>query len=895
MIRKSTLYTILTGAFVICSCQAIEEKDTILPEGERYPMTMHGGCEAGPAVRTTLAPDGVTLQWEEEESVAILDKNCKTSGSAYIFEKTSQEGSTATFEGEVGAPADVYFAAYPISINPCIFSASLGKLKFDFPEPQKLVAGNIAPGTNIAFTRVGDDGSFILHNLCGYLKFTLTEDNIKSIRIKGNAEETLCGKFTAQVGTDGIPVATSTSAVKEMTLQPLSGSCFTPGDYYVQMLPGTYSKGLSFTGINTKDEEMLQLSPKSIEVKRSTIHDIGTLAFTNPDERCRKITFPAFADLNQGESAINDHEGGMERSRLVQEYRSYTEIPCGTGTQVSAISAGRYPTYVRVEKAACGDWIVLFNPPSGSGSSYSLPGNTNVIARSKDLRSIYASEVLNTAVSYNSIKGNTNKRVYSGAYGLGLANGDFIIVSAYRPVNSYKSIPEENGLWIRRSTDGGKTFPTDAAHSKPIFTGNICWEPQLLQLPDGTVQCYFTLDEYSYETDSPEKVGSGFGLIESKDNGITWSDMKCVVRQWSNNNSGGGRFTEQMPAVVLLNSTDGTMTFGAAAEDHVEGYTTGSETFGISFFRSNSDGTWDSIPLDGHSTGPAQAWRHCWSGGAPSMIQFPSGELVVTYSTGGYRMSRTANVTSWETGEHCAYRFISGLTWGSITKLSSHTLLHAGNYFFPQADGTRPGGLIFVQSALNHNITATSRTVKVDGLTDDWAVTDEALMLGGQSQAEAFIRCSRDDRYAYFLLEVPDDDLMREGASTDDRVGIYLASPTDDVDASAVRVTASFDGLLSASRFDPSRGWVEADGLGVEVAATYDGWINRRGTPDNGYVVEIAIPLAAVPASDGKILFNACLYDKVDGSGPRYDFLSGEEEAAPGRTSTRRWFYIKGF
>lgn len=140
---------------------------------------------------------------------------------------------------------------------------------------------------------------------------------------------------------------------------------------------------------------------------------------------------------------------------------------------------------------------------------------------------------------------------------------------------------------------------------------------------------------------------------------------------------------------------------------------------------------------------------------------------------------------------------------------------------------------------LNHRITATRRTVSVDGGNTEWATTDDALFVGEKSQAQATLRCSCDDRNVYFLVEVLD-----EAISRDDYVNILLspANEGDRLTSAARRIKVSHSGLKSTDVY--AGGWRETD-MGVTVQAAYDGTLSDNSDTDHGYLVEVAVPAFA--------------------------------------------------
>ena len=132
--------------------------------------------------------------------------------------------------------------------------------------------------------------------------------------------------------------------------------------------------------------------------------------------------------------------------------------------------------------------------------------------------------------------------------------GRIIFACNYRPMNPdpkaegddrYRSSVFPYTIAIKTSDDNGKTWSA----MKHVYKSEIwdqdalsgCWEPFILELPDGTVQIYFA-DETPYK-----RKGSNWqniSVIESKDGGQTWSAPRIVSQ------NGSGR--DGMPVVILL-------------------------------------------------------------------------------------------------------------------------------------------------------------------------------------------------------------------------------------------------------------------------------------------------------------------------------------------------------
>ena len=131
--------------------------------------------------------------------------------------------------------------------------------------------------------------------------------------------------------------------------------------------------------------------------------------------------------------------------------------------------------------------------------------------------------------------------------------GRIIYASNYRPRELVNGKTTDNKGWttvhpytisISVSDDAGKTW-SDRKHlyMSGIWDKNVtvgCWEPFVLELPDGTVQIYFA-DETPYY---PASSWHNISVIESKDGGDTWGEVR-VVAQNSANRDG-------MPVATLL-------------------------------------------------------------------------------------------------------------------------------------------------------------------------------------------------------------------------------------------------------------------------------------------------------------------------------------------------------
>ena len=132
--------------------------------------------------------------------------------------------------------------------------------------------------------------------------------------------------------------------------------------------------------------------------------------------------------------------------------------------------------------------------------------------------------------------------------------GRIIFACNYRPMNMDRNAKDDDKfassvfpytIAIKTSDDNGRTWSAMRhVYKSEKWAENAlrgCWEPFVLELPDGTVQIYFA-DETPYW-----KRGSkwqNISVIESKDGGSTWSAPRVV--------SQNGSHRDGMPVVMLL-------------------------------------------------------------------------------------------------------------------------------------------------------------------------------------------------------------------------------------------------------------------------------------------------------------------------------------------------------
>jgi len=543
--------------------------------------------------------------------------------------------------------------------------------------------------------------------------------------------------------------------------------------------------------------------------------------------------------LNQGVPVINSHADVTSRSSLKMNFRTFTTS--------SIEEKATYPRYPRVKKMKNGSYILFYH----NGSANSNIGSGCDYAISTDMRQWVHKGKLFEKYSITDSKGNKNERRYANCDGLVLSNGDVLAVASYRANNGYRDLPKDAGVELKRSTDNGVTW------SEPIeIYQGVTWEPYLLELPSGELHCYFT--DSSRTGLEGHGTDTGTVMVVSTDGGKTWKpdfgSLPYYVMRMRWEKDGIVGYNHQMPSVIRLNDNKG---LAAALETNYLG------KYYISLCYSDKD-EWEHLTAD--QEGPADSNNRAFSGMAPYLGQFPSGETVLFYNASSKYCLKMGDVSARNFGAD--YQPFSGGYWGSLQVIDSHLMVGT----IPRAS---TGPIQMAQFVLNHRIDAVRRSVKVDGNNQEWANTDHALFVGEKSQVQGTLRCSCDDKNVYFLVEVLDRSLLRGDYAT-----VYI-SPDDSKSLTngATRIQVSMDGLKSTETYAGK--WNNAE-MGVEVKTYVCNDTNEDRIDNYGYIAEISVPRSSLTISSGQVLVNFSITDNK------------EEEAVSDVSSISRWIPVAG-
>ncbi len=534
----------------------------------------------------------------------------------------------------------------------------------------------------------------------------------------------------------------------------------------------------------------------------------------------------SIGELNTSNDLLDSHAEETAGSSLELDYRRSYLL-----SNSNILPNGGDMWYPRVKTLSDGSYILFFQDGRWGPNVYYTRSTDGV---NWDTPTILFASHLTT--------NNRFQRNYATCDAIELANGDIVVAAIFQAVRIEGSSDTPNrydmtqkGMVTRVSHDKGDTW----TEQQIVYQGR-CWEPAFLQLPDGTVQMYFTHSgpkDAEYGSLMDDHVSSGVGMLTSTDNGMTWSPMALSYPYVANRIAqqkiyttadGIDILTDQMPSAILLNDKKTiAMSVESAKADG---------GFNVSIIRSHD---YFKDTLAENEYGPYDRDDNFISGSAPYIALFPSGETVLSFYTGGsdrrhvvYLGNSTASSFYTSQPYYPLIHQDIGM-WGDVFTADSHTLVtSATDLILEDASGINlhTNGIGISHMVLNHRINAKTATMNIDANTADWNDNTDALFVGSVSQAQTSIRAAHDSNNIYFLFERLDNKL-----STSDSYVFSIKGS----DSAIYRVYANTTGVTKLTK---TSGGTTTTLTTPTSAKKIIGSVGNDSNTDTGLIIEFAIP-----------------------------------------------------
>ncbi len=275
MKTRYILLAIIALAFSACA----KNSEPAEPEGVQ--MTFTAYQEGSEMTRTTVQSGGTQVYWEPSDEIKVFFNGA----SGRFVSQNTGNASVATFTGTlnviVGATEGAGYSTQTWGLYPYRADAVLegNAMVTTLPASQTGRSGSFAKNTNITVAQSNGYG-LAFYNVCGGLRFSLTQEGIKRVTFQGNNGEAIAGKIKVAFA-DGSPVVQEVSESETViTLTAPGGGSFQTGQwYYISAIPGTLSGGYKM--VFYKESESAKLTSSSpVTFKRGIF---GSLADADED------------------------------------------------------------------------------------------------------------------------------------------------------------------------------------------------------------------------------------------------------------------------------------------------------------------------------------------------------------------------------------------------------------------------------------------------------------------------------------------------------------------------------------------------------------------------------------------------------------------------------------
>lgn len=284
---------IVIAAMMASSCvDEMIDRTTKDEQGiEKVQMTFSAVSDAD--TKLTLV-DKTQIWWEPGDFV-VINGDC--------FYSTLEAPSLySEFSGQT-VPADEYRA---VASNEGIFYVD-GDFQFTLPPYQQALKDNLPIFYSAAKCK-NPERSLHFKCLLGYIKFTIPEDgwSLNEVKVRANGGETLAlgyPDYTVIDFSENEPrLIHPDEGFRISSVTMTSPLGMEPGDYYIALYPGTYSRGLKFTFKSEDGRMAIKNITKEITLESGAIKNIGVVS----DDWCAEY----------------DDQLALERQALIELYNA---------------------------------------------------------------------------------------------------------------------------------------------------------------------------------------------------------------------------------------------------------------------------------------------------------------------------------------------------------------------------------------------------------------------------------------------------------------------------------------------------------------------------------------------------------------------------------------------
>ena len=288
------------------------------------------------ASRTVVQSNGSSVWWSPEDRIDVFSGPGET--PAVFTGQNKEAAATASFQGTLALrEGERLYGIYPSSANSKVDAN--GNVKVQLPSYQQAVAGTFGPDIFPAVA-VSDNTTLSFRSVAGGIKFSIEDETVTAVVIRGNRGEVLAGTATVNPEDGTLTDDEIENPQWDIVVSAPEGGFKKGESYYAIMLPVKLAGGLVFAlRYGPSSSEQINVE-KSLEVKRGVIGKVGELSV-----RKELDIETVWAVFSTSGAAWNEYFGGAANSdrniAMDDEYVYVAEAPVETdvtSTKLWAIS-----------------------------------------------------------------------------------------------------------------------------------------------------------------------------------------------------------------------------------------------------------------------------------------------------------------------------------------------------------------------------------------------------------------------------------------------------------------------------------------------------------------------------------------------------------------------------
>ena len=267
---------LLLSLLLVASCSKIEDIDTInIAQDGGDLLVIEASAESYDSQTKTIRQEDGSVYWNPNDEISLFFIDGEDGG--YKF--TSQNKETAvvaefagTINGITGGGENLTDEAYFWAIYPYSASNSCNgsSISTSLSQKQQAVQDTFADDLFITIAR-STGVKMAFKNVCGGMKFRVSQSGIKSIVFRGNNEEVLAGDFRATFDESNQPtISEIINGKTQITVIAPNGGTFDVGKYYYLVsLPAVLKNGFTITFHKADGTSGTYTRTSKVEIKRS--------------------------------------------------------------------------------------------------------------------------------------------------------------------------------------------------------------------------------------------------------------------------------------------------------------------------------------------------------------------------------------------------------------------------------------------------------------------------------------------------------------------------------------------------------------------------------------------------------------------------------------------------